>query len=83
MENSLESMWKRNDELNRLIKDRVTEDKLEKAEKDLVLKMEEKIMEVQDEIRRDKIEAASKLAIFRSEVADRTFDGDTFNFLKN
>ena len=83
VENSLESMWKRNDELNKLIKDRVTEDKLEKAEKDLVLKMEEKIMEVQDEIRRDKIEAASKLAIFRSEVADRTFDGDTFNFLKN
>ena len=40
MENSLESMWKRNDELNKLIKDRVTEDKLEKAEKDLVLKME-------------------------------------------
>lgn len=46
MENSLESMWKRNDELNKLIKDRVTEEKLEESEKDLVLKIEEKIMEV-------------------------------------
>ena len=46
MENSLESMWKRNDELNKLIKDRVTEEKLEESEKDLMLKIEEKIMEV-------------------------------------
>ena len=46
MENSLESMWKRNDELNKLIKERVTEEKLEESEKDLVLKIEEKIMEV-------------------------------------
>ena len=34
-------------------------------------------------MKRDKVEATSKLAIFRSEVADRTFDTDTFNFLKN
>ena len=40
-------------------------------------------MEIQDEMKRDRVDAISKLAILRSEVSDKTFDTDTFNFLKN
>ena len=45
--------------------------------------MEEKVLEIQDEMKRDRVDAISKLAILRSEVSDKTFDTDTFNFLKN
>ena len=40
-------------------------------------------MEIQDEMKRDRVDAISKLAILRSELSDKTFDTDTFNFLKN
>ena len=76
-------MWKRCEELNKLIKKRVTDTELEKTEKEIKMKMDEKIVEVNDSMKRDRIDYTSKLTVVKAEFAQVMFDIDTFNFLKN
>ena len=83
IDESIETMWKKCDELGKLIKKRVTDSELEKTEKELRLKIDEKIVEVNEAMKRDKIDNTAKLAVVKSEFAQKTFDTDTFNFLKN
>ena len=76
-------MWQKCEELNKLVKARVTDDKLEKTENEIALKMDEKLGELRDRMERDRIDVASKLSVVKSEFAVKTFDTDTFDFLKN
>ena len=55
----------------------------ERAEKKLHLRIEEKINECKEKQRVDRNELVNKLAAFRAEVSDMTFDKPVHNFLKN
>ena len=48
-----------------------------------IKKIDEKIEEVNEQMRRDRIDTTSKLTVVKSEFEQKTFDTDTFNFLKN
>ena len=45
--------------------------------------MDEKFQEINDLMKRDKVETTSKISVIKSDFEERTFDHETFNFLKN
>ena len=45
--------------------------------------MADKFIEINERMKRDKNDTASKLSVVKSEFFEKTFDDDTFNFLKN
>ena len=76
-------MWKKCDDLGKLIKVRVTESELEKTEKELIKKMDDKIIDIHAHMKRDRIDNTSKMTVLKSEFEQKAFDTDTFNFLRN
>lgn len=55
----------------------------ERAEKKLHDRIEEKINECKEKQRVDRNDLVNKMAAFRSEVSDMTFDKPIYNFLKD
>ena len=59
------------------------ENDYERAEKKLHLRIDEKINECKEKQRMDRNDLVNKMAAFRAEVSDMTFDKQVHNFLKD